>query len=54
MATDSQKCKFELFILSSSGGQSKTTETTEVKTKTECMKCMFCQNNKSEKIVTPS
>ena len=55
MFTNSQirkKRKFELVSSSSSDGQSKTTETTEVKTKTAWTKYMFCQNDKSEKITT--
>ena len=43
ISSNSQKRKFKLFTLSSSEGQSKATETTQVKTKTEWMKCMFCQ-----------
>ena len=35
MSTNSRKQKFKLVTLSSSEGQSETTKTTEVKTKTE-------------------
>ena len=52
MSANSRKRTFEFVTSSSSEGQSETTETTEVKTKTEWMKCMFCQNDKSEKTVT--
>ena len=53
MSTNSRKHKFELVTLSSSECQSETTETTEVKTKTEWMKWMFCQNNKLEIVINP-
>ena len=52
MLTNSRKRKCEVVTSSSSEGQSKMTETTEIKAKTEWTKCMFCQNNKSEKIIT--
>ena len=54
MSTNSWKRKFELVTSSSSEGQSETTETIEVKTKTEWTKCMFCQNDKPEKVITPT
>ena len=50
MSTNSQKHKFKLVTLSSSEGHSKTTETAEVKTKMEWTKCIFSQNDKSEKL----
>ena len=46
MSTNSRKRKFELVTSSSSEGLSETTETTEVKTKTEWKKCRFFENNK--------
>ena len=54
MSTSSRKRKFELVTSSSWQGQSETTETTEIKTKMEWTKCMFCQNDKSEKSLTPT
>ena len=41
MSTNSRKPKFKLVALSSSGGQSETAKTIEVKTKMEWTKCMF-------------
>ena len=54
MSTNSRKQKFKLVTLSSSEGQSETTKTTEVKTKTEWTKYIFSQNDKSEKVITPT
>ena len=54
MSTNSQKRKFKLVTLSSLEGESETTEIIEVKNKTEWTKSMFCQNDKSEKIMTPT
>ena len=54
MLTNSRKRRFKLVTSSFLEGQRKTTETTEVKTKTEWTKCMFCQNDKLEKIITPT
>ena len=55
MSTSSRKRKFEPVTSSSSEGQSKTTKTIEViKTKTEWTKCMFCQNDEPEKVITPT
>ena len=54
MSTNSRKRNFELITSSSSEGQSETTETIEVKTKTEWTKCMFRQSDKPEKVITPT
>ena len=54
ISTNSQKCKFELVTSSSLEGQSETTETTVVKTKMEWTKCIFFQNDKLEKNITPT
>ena len=45
MSANPRKRKFEFLTSSSLEGQSKTTETTEIKTKTEWTKCMFCKND---------
>ena len=47
MSTNSRKRNFELVTSSSSKGQSETT-------KTEWTKCIFCQSDKPEKVITPT
>ena len=47
MSKNSRKCEFEIVTSSC-----ETAETTQVKTKLEWTKYMFCQNHKLEKIIT--